>query len=87
MLSARATPFAARAMFQRLSISETPWISDRDPRPDQKVAALAFDGRQRYVLPFPCSCDDGTWHNANTGSVMLMQIVGWCAVDVKAIAR
>lgn len=81
MLSSRQRPFCDRAAFARLSITQTPWIVDgTPPKAGQRVAALAFDGGARYVLPFPCSCDAGTWHNAGTGAVLQVPVIGWCAL-------
>lgn len=77
MISSRTRPHATRAPFLHLSVEQTPWISGRAPKPDQKVAALAFDGRSRYVVPFACSCRGETWHNADSGSVLQVTIVGW----------
>lgn len=77
VISSSARPFAERAKFRALSIRETPWISEYDPPPDQLVSVLACDNGEKYVPPFPCRLEGGTWHNARFGTVLQVRVIGW----------
>jgi hypothetical protein len=48
-----------------------------DPIPDQAVQVLCEDHSGTYQLPFPCKFLDGQWHNAESGSLVEVAVVGW----------
>jgi hypothetical protein len=83
MISSSTRPHLQRAPFRRLSVSETPWISDELPRDRQLAALLVFDGSAKYVLPFPCRFDasDDSWHHFTLGTVLTVQVIGWHPIE------
>ena len=48
-----------------------------EPTPQQAVQVPCEDHSGTYQLPFPCNFIDGTWRNAESGSEVAANVVGW----------
>ena len=53
------------------------FITDRTPKPNLQVQALAEDHVGTYILPFPCENTNGVWRNVVTGEPVQANIIGW----------
>jgi len=47
------------------------------PPPDRQLELLCEDNRGTYVLPYPCRWGGGAWLNADTGSAIEADVLGW----------
>jgi hypothetical protein len=47
------------------------------PPSEQPLELLCEDNRGTYVLPYPCRWSDGAWFNADIGSAIEADVLGW----------
>jgi hypothetical protein len=83
MISSSTRSHQQRAPFRRLSVSETPWISDELPRDRQLAALLVFDGSRNTSFPFRAASMPATssWHHFTLGTVLTVQVIGWHPIE------
>lgn len=49
------------------------------PPAGEPLQVLCEDHNGTYLLPYPCTWDDGAWRNARNSAVIEAEVVGWRA--------
>jgi hypothetical protein len=47
------------------------------PPANRPLELLCEGNRGTYVLPYPCQWSDGAWLNADIGSIIEADVLGW----------